>query len=314
MEKYTSGGGWEVISGFDEAYLWPWLVNVFSGMKVSKVNSNRTIATTIHGISPEKRELISEFAEWMNFRLKYIEISLPSNLPINDHFTPMTYSRLVLAEQMEDNFIWMDVDTLLRSGWDSLLRLPKIPPGFISRAVPEFSTSLQEDINNQAVQKAGTSYFNSGIMQIDPNAFRENGLGEKWKTLAKEYNQRHFRYVDQCILNYMLAGVNIPLPKEFNFVPSFWGIKQQQAPSVIHFAGKRKPWHVPKIERNPVFDRFRVHRIDTEYFRLYWDIERELLNEATLFSYEFSKKLGLLRKSQIRPMEISIKRVASRFQ
>lgn len=314
MKKYTGGGGWEVISGFDEAYLWPWLVNVFSGIKVSKVTSNRTIATTVHGISPEKRELISAFAEWMNFRVKYIEISLPSNLPISDHFTPIVYSRLVVAEQMEDNFIWMDVDTLLRSGWDSLLRLPKIPPGFISRAVPEFSANLQEDINNQAVQKAGTSYFNAGIMQLDPNAFRENDLGEKWKTLAKEYNQRHFRYADQCILNYMLAGLNIPLPKEFNFVPSFWRIQQQQTPSVIHFAGQRKPWHVPKIERNPFFDRLRAHRIDTEYFRLYWDVERELLNEAKLFSNEFSKKLGLLRKSQIRPMEISIKRVVSRFQ
>jgi lipopolysaccharide biosynthesis glycosyltransferase len=214
---------------------------------------------------------------------------------------------------MEENFIWMDVDTLLRSGWDRLLSLPKIPPGFISRAVPELSPNLQEDVNNQAVQKAGASYFNAGIMQIDPTAFREYDLDKKWKVLAKEYNQRHFRYADQCILNYMLAGLSIPLPKEFNFVPSFWRVKEQQAPSVIHFAGKRKPWLVPKFERNPVFDMFRVHRIDTEYFRLYWDVERELLNEAKLFSYEFSKKLDLLRQSQIMSMEISINRLVNRL-
>jgi len=153
-------------------------------------------------------------------------------------------------------------------------------------------------------------------MQIDPVAFRERGFNHYWKVLAKEYNERNFRYADQCILNYMFAGLNISLPKELNFIPAYWKDRYlDSAPArIIHFAGERKPWLVPKLERNRLFDRFRVKQTDSEFFRLYWKTEQELISLAREHSIEFSSNLGLVRNSKIRPMEISSKRLINRIR
>lgn len=316
LKNSGSGNCWEVVSGFDEIYLWPWLISVFSGTQSSKMLQNRTIATTNNGISNEGRDLISEFAEWLGFNLTYMEISLPEGLPTNDHFTPIVYARLLVAEQLHDNFIWMDVDTLLLQRWDELLALPKLTKGFISRAVLEPVSVIHEDWNNEAIRKAGNCYFNAGIMQIDPNAFRENGFHQQWRYLVNEYTERGFKYADQCVLNYMLAGLNVPLPKEFNYLPNFWNDKllNSPPPSVIHFAGGRKPWQIPKIERNHFFNVLRVHHADTEYFKLYWETEQELLVHAKQYSSHFASKLEKVRNSRIKPIEISRKRLLNRIR
>ena len=209
----------------------------------------------------------------------------------------------------------MDVDILLSEGWDALLSLQPIPPGFVSRGVLEPISVIHLDLQNEAILKAGTNYFNAGIMQIDADAFKLHNFQTAWKKLAKEYKQRNFKYADQCILNYMLTGMNVSLSPNFNYFPAMWQDNPHGIlPEVVHFAGQRKPWTIPAIERYRLFNAFRVHKFDRFFLVNYWRAERDLLISASKYSNGLGKELHSLRKSAIKPTDISFNRLKSRLR
>ena len=322
---YVTGGGggdaksqiknWPIVSSFDDNYLWAWIVSTFSGCTTSKHRPTRIIFSSRGGVSPKNRKLIEDVSKWLQIDTIYQEIELPEDLPVGEHFTPIVYSRLVAAEILNGNFLYMDVDILLSEGWDALLSLQPIPPGFVSRGVLEPSSVIHLDLQNEAILKAGTNYFNAGIMLIDADAFKFHDFQTAWKILAKEYQQRHFKYADQCILNYMLAGMNISLSPNFNYFPAMWQDNLQEIlPEVVHFAGQRKPWTIPAIERYKLFNVIRGHKFDRFFFVNYWRVERDLLISASKYSNSLGKELHSLRKSGIKPIDISFSRIKSRLR
>ena len=294
--------------------MWAWIVSTFTGCVTSKYRTPRFIFSSPGGISPKNRQLILEVSKWLEIETIYQEIELPEDLPVGEHFTPIVYSRLVASEILAGNFLYLDVDILLSDGWDELLSLPPIPPGFVSRAVIEPNSVIHLDLQNEAIQKAGNTYFNAGVLQIDADAFKLNDFQSVWKILAKEYNQRNFRYADQCILNYMFTGMNIPLPQNFNHFPALWQDKSTRTfPEIVHFAGQRKPWTIPTIERNKIFSAFRSHKYDQQYFEKYWRSEKNLLKMALKYSPSMGEQLKSLRKSGIKPTEVSFRRLKERI-
>ena len=296
-----------LVSGFDNAYVWPWMVHIFSGQKSSPMNLNRCIAITPTSLSVQNRELLEKVAEWLDFSITWIKIELPDGLPLSQHITVMAYARLVLADSLDSPFIWMDVDTLLRPGWEELLYLPELPSKFASRATLESLRFQNLPTINEAILRAGNSYFNSGIIQINPEAWRSKGLDHQWKVLLKEYKMRNFQYLDQCILNYLLVGLNEPLPAQFNFMPDLWE-ENSIKPRIIHFVGMNKPWMVPSLGRNRLLNSLRGKTSTS--FRQYWNVEKELIAAAKHHSWDLGERLTSLRNLVRKPTELSLQRVS----
>jgi lipopolysaccharide biosynthesis glycosyltransferase len=303
---------WDLVSGFDDTYLWPFLVNMYSGSIKSTKQIRRIVLTTPNGLNNLSRRLISDTAEMLGIKLEFRQMSLPENLPISDHFTSSTYLQLTAAEQFTENFVYMDVDIILELGWDEIVSFESIPKGFVSRATIEPISVLHDYLSNEAVKKAGDRYFNSGVMQIDPKAFRLISHGELSNDLIRNYSKMNFKYVNQCILNYLLVEHNIPLAKEFNLIPGFWNTSTLATGKIIHFAGRRKPWTVPTMERNRIFACFRVHNSDYSVFVRYWKLEKELLYASKLHSRALFNELKVIRKSNIKKTEISFRRFSER--
>lgn len=297
-----------LISGFDDAYVWPWIVHLFSGQQSSLIREPRGISHTQSTLNSQSKELIEEVAEWLKITIKWIEIELPNNLPLSHHFTSMTYARLVLADELTAPFTWLDVDTLLLPGWDTLCQLPDLPPGCISSATPEsYGDSWPHSDLNEAYRRAGAGYFNAGVMRIDPFAWRARGMNDEWLKLIDEYDLRHFQFVDQDILNFMLVGANEALSNQFNFMPHFWK-DHSVRPFIVHYASGNKPWLVPSIERRPIFHRL-TRRMHSEWFVAYWQMEEELLRCASSHSDSLAQKLHDLRESTRKPNVLSLKRI-----
>lgn len=296
-----------LVSGFDDAYLWPWIVQVFSGEKSREREVHRAIAVTPDSLCGESKEVILEVAEWLKVSVTFLELQLPPVLPVSHHFTEMSYARIVLADTLENTFVWLDADTLLLPGWDHLLDFPEPAGGFVIRAALEDGNKERTAGSlNQAVLRAGKSYFNSGVAQINPLAWRQKGLNHQWKQLLEEYESRGFQWVDQCVLNFLLFGFNLVLPAGFNFSPDS-GDANIAEPHVIHYKGSNKPWMVAPLERNRFMSRLagRPHN----WFAFYWKIEGELIASAKAHSEDLGEKLRRLQSGQWPPRDFSISRV-----
>jgi lipopolysaccharide biosynthesis glycosyltransferase len=100
-----------------------------------------------------------------------------------------------------------------------------------------------------------TSYFNSGVLLLDLDAWRTNGLTD---ALA-EHVRKHMRQLvwpDQDALNGVLHSQRTPLHPRWNAMPGLWELPMRQLPytrdevaearddpAIVHFLGPYKPWH-----------------------------------------------------------------------
>ncbi|HEY5853588.1 MAG TPA: glycosyltransferase family 8 protein [Aldersonia sp.] len=99
----------------------------------------------------------------------------------------------------------------------------------------------------------GREYFNTGVMVIDVQAWRDEEIAERCRTFLVEFPQ-HTRFWDQDALNVVLEDRWLRLPSELNAFPvsAFpeWFDeparaalrKTEDAALVLHFKGPIKPW------------------------------------------------------------------------
>jgi lipopolysaccharide biosynthesis glycosyltransferase len=98
-------------------------------------------------------------------------------------------------------------------------------------------------------------YFNSGVLLIDLDRWRETDTGPRSLDFARYYPDR-VTFPDQCSLNWVLRDQWTPLPERWNLqtgavTTSRLGFmdfardakRQAEAAQIIHFNGPSKPWH-----------------------------------------------------------------------
>ena len=114
-----------------------------------------------------------------------------------------------------------------------------------------------------------TDGFNAGILIIDTVKFRENNIKEKCMELLIEDSKKENRkyiYMDQDVLNRTLKGEVCFLDSIWNFQWQYlWRldkvypdyqekyIKDSQKAKIIHYAGDKKPWQRPDLEKADLF-------------------------------------------------------------
>jgi len=104
----------------------------------------------------------------------------------------------------------------------------------------------------------GYRYFNSGLMLMNLEVFREEALGEKLREFIRE-NSQIIEFADQDAFNALLFDRRLSLPLKWNVLTYFYDVDELgqsvpagelqpyieavQAPGAVHFCGPRKPWH-----------------------------------------------------------------------
>ena len=103
-------------------------------------------------------------------------------------------------------------------------------------------------------------YFNSGVLVLDRDVWRERGLEASCLQYLERFRDR-INYVDQDALNAAVAGEWLELPPAWNyqanlesefadgrshayaFVDTDELDAARRDPAIVHFAGELKPWH-----------------------------------------------------------------------
>ena len=237
-----------VISSIDDNYVWPFLVSFFSMSKNATASFRIVLGYDPNLLSPQSRDLIRDIARILCVELQFLSLDL-SSLNTNNmrHVTVSSYSRLIMFDLCEDSVLWLDADVLCLSHWDSIFsEAIEMTPNQIALAVkdPISENTISSPLSsNVALLEGGASYFNSGVLYVDTNKWRDFNGPLLWRRHYANYLELGFEFEDQCILNYSLAGRCKLMTRGFNYIVA------KDAPfdpsiKLIHFAGALKPWHL----------------------------------------------------------------------
>jgi lipopolysaccharide biosynthesis glycosyltransferase len=163
------------------------------------------------------------------------------------------YQRISLAQYLPETInrvIYLDSDILvlddIRTLWD--FSLEGRPLAAVENLSPKACRHLEFSRNE---------YFNSGVLVIDLEKWRQNNTHQKTIDIIKN-NIDTIKYFDQCSLNIIFRGDWTKLPLNWNQQGDIYGtlekysdgcgystsdIKQAiSQPSIVHFIGQQKPW------------------------------------------------------------------------
>jgi lipopolysaccharide biosynthesis glycosyltransferase len=232
-----------VCTGIDDNYLWPWMVSIYSA-KVNATNDFHVLLGFIRGTLSEKNiKLIEDFCATFEIKLELQEFEFnyevkTSNLPIQ------AYIRLLWFDILEEDFLWLDSDTLLLANWQSIFSLSNPNQNKIAiRAVVDESVvkyNLSRYPKNLAYQRGGSSYFNSGIFIGNPRVWKSEGFHISWPKVAANHKELGFVHHDQDVLNFLTHDSKEIISPSFNSIVMQGSHIDQK---ILHFTGRPKPWN-----------------------------------------------------------------------
>ncbi|HEA54103.1 glycosyltransferase family 8 protein [Marinobacter antarcticus] len=193
------------------------------------------------------------------------------NLPTIKHITSSAYYRISIPEIFDDSvhkLIYLDCDMIVKGDiielWDT--------------DIADFHIGAVENLSGHTYKKLGipqNQYFNSGMLLINLDLWRRDGIPEKVFRFKKE-NPDKISTNDQCALNGVLHDKWKHLHLKWNQQTGLYRPSEQTAafspseieeatlsPGIIHYIGWDKPWR--KVRFHPLaneYDRF-ADRLET---------------------------------------------------
>jgi len=178
-----------------------------------------------------------------------------TGLSRSDRFPVRAWYRVWLPELLPEleRILYLDADILVTAAlhplWETDLRghlLAAVTNPLYASMVPRVQTELG--------LPDGASYFNSGVLLIDLDAWRAAGTTDA----VLDFAARHpdLIWPDQDALNGVLHADRLHLHPRWNAMPGLWELPRRflpythsqaqeaaAAPVVVHFVGPHKPWH-----------------------------------------------------------------------
>jgi lipopolysaccharide biosynthesis glycosyltransferase len=245
-----------IVISFTDTFLYPACVFLFSAASNATKSFRVVFAHDTDFLSKESLAVIKSLAEKLSIEFEVFEISSTTGLPSGGRLPSIVYARIVMADEYFEPFLWLDVDILPLKNWQDIF--DEINPDELVYAVPESKRRDPADLprelyeiglRNKARQKVGNRYFNSGVIYLNADKWKQRGFSKEWRITAENYEENGFEFADQCVLNYTVAEYSRELPVEYN--SHSYGNASNNVVKMLHFDGPVKPWH---SRRNLLFN------------------------------------------------------------
>ena len=175
---------------------------------------------------------------------------------LRDYYSESIYYRLFIPSMFPDckKAVYLDCDVVL---CDDVAKLYSCNLGSeLLGAVTDESVIIQPVFRKHVVRHIGVGdpaeYFNSGVLVMNLDGFREERIEEKFTYLLKKYN---FNTVapDQDYLNFLCRGRVKYLPAGWNKQAIVGRDIAEESLHLVHFNMFNKPWHYENV---PYEDKF----------------------------------------------------------
>ncbi len=212
--------------GVDDRVVYPALVLLHSLKQSTKAEFFVEVGFFEDHLSSESQALIAELAGLMEIPLRLQKFEFEESVfKGKRHITPTTFLKFLFAENIRGAFVWLDVDTVVKPGWDEIF---------------EDLFDPLEGVQLVVAKKANPAAtgFNAGVLGWP------NGSPRKpWRDMVLARAQEGFS-LEQDIFN-SLYGDDVKLiPVEWNAVTLWRELASAMTREVriLHYAGPLKPW------------------------------------------------------------------------
>ena len=175
------------------------------------------------------------------------------------HMSAFSYARLLAADYWlrdYDRLLYIDSDTRIAGALAPLFQLD------LGTAIAAMAEDCGRYLGNAGGRenwdeyRATTGlpmqgpYFNAGVTLLDAVRWRKEALGRGAKAMVRARGPA-LRFMDQDVLNVLLAGRILELSPRWNFMTHFMGLGLEQTvqPRILHYANVLKPWRDPEWAR-----------------------------------------------------------------
>jgi lipopolysaccharide biosynthesis glycosyltransferase len=188
-----------------------------------------------------------------NVSFYQIDSSLFKNMPVSEKWPEAIYYRILISEVLPKDIkrvLYSDCDVMIRGCIDELWETE----------LEGFSVAAVEDVLSPIAPMSEilgcdpyNGYFNSGVMLINLDYWRENNISNKCLDYIND-NLNIIKHPDQDALNYVLNNTWKRVHCKWNFLSAYQNLyydeyhlmadyekKIKNYPVVIHFSGV-KPW------------------------------------------------------------------------
>jgi lipopolysaccharide biosynthesis glycosyltransferase len=300
-----------IVCAIDEGYVVPYLVSVFSGVRSAELPGSTlefSLAYYSSSLGQESIAFIGNVATALGIKIRMICLDDFEKIENVAHYPGLVFAKFIIAEIFTDDFVWIDADTLLLTGWDKVLSPGSREAHFTAASGAEDSwvkSNSKKLTHNPVVQSsllAGRPYINAGVLQVRSLIWKQV-FGNKWRQLASLANESSFTMADQDVLNFMLEDRVGKLDPTLNKIIEPRTAFEGQS-GIWHFAGGWKPWS----------RRTQLHFIGPRASRLWESIAHDLASflsaRNSVLCSDFIDKWLTLQADMPSYSRFSIKRAA----
>lgn len=250
-----------IVMSCDEQYAFPLSVAMVSALRHSKAPLR--IVVLCDRVSAATKSLLREIARRNgagSFETVDADLRPFADHPLGEPYVTVTsFSRLLIAALLpaEPRCIYLDCDLLVRADlsepWNTDLR-GNVVGAVQCYHVRTLGAKFGIPFAPQAKADPSLPYFNSGVMVMDLDRWRNEGISIQTSAFLKQYGSR-LTGADQDTLNGVLIKRWHPLASRWNDQEAAnkrnrraGGSSVSAEPAIRHFSGPHKPWNSGLID------------------------------------------------------------------
>ncbi len=219
-------------------------------------NSVSGIHLFYNSVAKQELAKLEAFVSKYGAKITFYEMDLTDfeGLHFDKWASAAVYFRLLAPRFLPaelDKILYLDSDIIVRHSLDNLWNTDIT--GYALAAVPNLEDNARKLLNFPE----GTKYFNSGVLLINLQFWKENQIVDHAIDFIKS-NPDKVHFWDQDALNATLIGRWIELPTFWNWQLNSATPKSgtESEPAIVHFLTDDKPWHS-----------FGTHLLKSEYHK-----------------------------------------------
>ena len=234
----------------------------------------KSVSANYHGIENLKVFLLSPERvhyrqEEFSFRNLDVEFAYPERVRRHEedgfvakmyggkHFTGTSIYRYYVGSMCAgyEKAVYIDVDCIIARNIQPLLDYELVNAPIA--AFPEIQLTYPDNPTFK-----DTAVFNSGVMVINLDSFRENNIQDVLMETSRTMTD-WVGYADQDVFNSVFKNNWSVLPVDFNYLINIYPGMNVPNPLVVHFAGHGKPWKssTPNSKWKQLWDRYHGAKI-----------------------------------------------------
>jgi len=296
---------------FDDNYLFGFLLFAFSIFKHLREMPEIRIANVNGTLTKNSHQIIEKFTSYLEIKTTIFEASLPGNLAVDSRISLAAYGRFWLADNISDDFVYIDTDSLVMPGWESIydfLHFLQKDNELLLAALPALANTTPPWPINEGDK---TQYrFHSGILVICHRNWTEhfaNKSNPSWQQIAQLYEELNFSSHDQTVLQYAAQGKYLPIPDDFvNFAT-----KYTSSTKIVTSGMWRKPWTIPKSSYYKYLNSLMMYQEYNDLFGVVKELELFSRFEDQMFEYlakdpELLEQVFTIQKKSQNPIDFGL--------